>query len=72
MDWFLYDNGLRHERVKRIRLRLIIEVDLGLHFIIVIHIVSPFVSCFVITLLSFTSVVYLYSQISNLTLKKVE
>ena len=72
MDWFLYDNGLRHERVKRIRLRLIIEVDLGLHFTIVIHIVSLFVSCFVITLLSFSSVVYLYSQISNLILKKVE
>ena len=57
MDCFLYDNGLRHERLKQIRLRLNIQVDLGLHFIIVIHIVSLFVSCFVITLLSFSSVV---------------
>ena len=29
MDWFLYDNGLRHERVKEIRLITQIRLELS-------------------------------------------
>ena len=33
MDWFLYNNGLRHERVKRLRDMRLLKLDISfIHF----------------------------------------